>query len=154
MIARAIMKKLPSLSPIMAEIRTLEDFNALNHAYYALFNSYLLTRSDYRHIFAVLCDKLPIYEKTADTQQYKDIATRYATFNYIQNPDVPRVIGEFIDRIKPISLILLQLSLLSIRDQLSESSEFVGIEVINKHIFSNTDQSEKTFRNIRKIVLG
>ena len=102
----------------------------------------------------MLCDKLPIYEKTADTQQYKDIATRYATFNYIQNPDVPRVIGEFIDRIKPISLILLQLSLLSIRDQLSESSEFVGIEVINKHIFSNTDQSEKTFRNIRKIVLG
>ena len=154
MIARAIMKKLPSLSPIMAEIRTLEDFNSLNHAYYALFNSYLLTRSDYRHIFTVLCDKLPIYEKTADTQQYKDIATRYATFNYIQNPDVARVISEFIDRIKPISLILLQLSLFSIRQQLEGASEFVGIEVIDKHIFSDTDQSENTFRNIRKIVLG
>lgn len=57
MIYTTIRKILPS-NYIFIEMDTnAEEVNALNNAYYNLFNSNVLTKGDYIHIFNVLIEK-------------------------------------------------------------------------------------------------
>ncbi len=147
-----VVKALPNTNCFIDRSITAEDYNRLAAAFYYLFNSDILTKGDYIHIVGVLAEKLPVYERGGDKEKFKELAVTYAEFGYPTNPDIRRVICDFIDHIDGISGALLTKSIAAIRARLENCSDFVGTEALS-HGFSLTPITEKELATIKSIIL-
>lgn len=147
-----VFKHLPSSNCLIDKSIAADVYNRLTAAYYHLFNSDVLTKGDYIHIFKVLCEKLPVYEMGGDKEKFKELAIVYAEFGYPPNPDMRRVIGDFIDNIEGISNAMLSKSLYALAAQLQKSNDFVGTE-LHARGFSLSPISEKELTTIKGIIL-
>ncbi len=147
----AVIKILPNTNCFIDRHISLENYNRLAAAFYHLFNSATLTKSDYIHIFRVLCDKLPVYEAGGDTETFKNLAITYAEFNYPQNGDIRRVISDFLDNVDPVPFSYLSKALYAIASRLKDCSDFVGIE-LHTHGFTLTPLTESEFNTIKSII--
>lgn len=148
-----VIKILPSSNLFITKDVTIDNFNMLNRAYYNLFNSNLLTRKDYAHLFNVIIEKMPIYEVSKDAEQLKEIVYSYATFNYPVNPDFKIVIDRFLSELVKLQPYLINNSLYSIKKKLDDCSEFVGIELIQQNKFFKDDLTSNELETIKKIIL-
>ena len=147
-----VIKALPHTNCFIDRNVTADTYNALAAAFYHLFNSDILTKGDYIHIFGVLTEKFPVYEKTADKEKYKELSVSYATFGYPPNPDLSRVISDFIDSIGSIPTANLRQALYTILTRLKDSSDFVGTE-LHARGFTLTPITEKELATIQSIIL-
>ncbi|MBE6655846.1 MAG: hypothetical protein E7609_03110 [Ruminococcaceae bacterium] len=147
-----VLKALPNTNCFIDRSTTAEDYNRLAAAFYYLFNSDILTKGDYVHVFGVLSEKLPIYERGGDKEKFKELAVTYAEFGYPKNPDIRRVICDFIDHIDGISGALLARSVNALRARLEKCSDFVGTEALS-HGFTLTPLTEKELATIKSIIL-
>ena len=147
-----VIKALPNTNCFIDRSITVTDYNRLTSAFYYLFNSNILTKGDYVHVFAVLAEKLPVYETGGDKEKFKELAVTYAEFGYPPNPDIRRVICDFIDHVDGISPTLLAKSLHALRARLDKCSDFVGTEALS-HGFSLTPITEKELATIKGIIL-
>lgn len=147
-----VFKSLPSTNLFIKKETKVEDLNRLSAAFYYLFNSDTLTRRDYIHIFNVLREKLPIYEQSGDMEKMKALAVAYAEYNYPPNPDIRRVISDFLDHAEEIPPFALGNALGLISTKLGNCSEFVGVE-LHARGFSLTPISEQTLATIKGIIL-
>ena len=147
-----VRKWLPSTNCFIDRATTAEEFNRLTAAFYYLFNSDLLTKGDYAHILKVLREKLPIYERGGNREAYRDLSVSYAEFGYPPNPDLRRVICDFIDHIDGIPCAKLSKALYDIGAQVEKSSEFVGTET-HARGFSLTPITAEELTTIKGIIL-
>lgn len=147
-----VRKWLPNTNCFIDKATTAEDYNRLSAAFYHLFNSDILTKGDYVHIFKVLREKLPVYEKSGNRDSFRELAVSYAEFGYPPNPDLRRVICDFIDHIDGIPCAKLSKALYDLGAQVEKSSEFVGTEA-HARGFSLTPISEQDLATIKSIIL-
>lgn len=143
MIYTTIRKVLPS-SNIFIEMDT-------NLAEVNLFNSSILTKNDYIHIFNVLVEKLPIYKFNNDIMQFKAITLEYVIFNYPNKEEIERVVSNFLDSIFELEYQLLEESIYKLREKIQEASEFVGVE-LHERVFNRDELTEKQLESIRSIL--
>lgn len=148
----AVIKSLPSTNLFIERDTKEEDFNRLSAAFYHLFNSDMLTRRDYLHLLEVLCEKFPIYEQSGDIEKYKSIAVSYAEFGYPPNPDIRKVLTDFLDHIDALSPTVLRKAIYKIKEKVSDCSEFVGVE-LHARGFSLSPITEAELATIKSIIL-
>lgn len=148
----SVIKILPGANCFIDRAISAENYNRLVRAFYHLFDSDTLTKGDYIHIFGVLTEKFPVYEKNADKKKYKELTVTYAEFNYPPNPDLRRVISDFMDHIDGIPSALLSKALYALAAQLPKSSDFVGTELHARN-FTLTPVSEEELATIKSIIL-
>ena len=118
------------------------QFDLMQRAFYAFFDSDLLTRSDYLHLLTVLSEKLPIYEKGGDIESFKRLAIDYAKYNYPPNPDIDKAVAAFVDGIAGIPVHLVSKSLALILKRTEVSDQFVGAEARENFFLYDTAPSE------------
>ena len=148
----AVIKILPSSNSLIDRQISLENYNRLAAAFYHLFNSAILTKGDYSHILGVLAEKLPVYEAGADADTFASLASSYAEFGYPENPDIRRVITDFVQNIEGIPVTLVTKAVYAIREKTKVASDFVGIE-LHTHGFTLTPLTESEFNTIKSIIL-
>ncbi len=147
-----VIKSLPNTNLFIEKQTTAEEYNRLSAAFYHLFDSDMLTRRDYLHILEVLAEKMPIYEQSGDIEKYKAIAVSYAEFGYPQNPDIRRVIVDFLDNAGSLSPALLGKAIGKIKAKTADCSEFVGVE-LHARGFALTPITDKELATIKSIIL-
>ena len=148
----AIFKRLPGTNCLIDRAISVENYNRLVAAFYYLFNSDTLTKGDYVHIFGVLAEKFPIYMQSGDKEKFKSLAISYAEFNYPPNPDIRRVITDFIDHIDEIPDFLLSKAIYALAEDTKKCNDFVGKELHARN-FTLTPVSEKELDTIKSIIL-
>ena len=125
-----------------------KQYDIMQRAFYAFFDSELLTRADYLHILRVLTEKLPIYQSTGNLESFMRLAIDYAKFNYPPNPDIERVITAFIGAVAELPATLVSSALTLILRKTEKSDEFVGVEA--RELFFLYDTSESELNLIKK----
>lgn len=152
MIVTKVIKKLPSMNDHLKYIKTAEEFNALSHALYHFFNSETLTKADYFHLVKVLIDKLPVYMKKRDLDQFENLVLIHAQFNYPPCEEFPTVVHGLLTATPALDLQILYYALYTLREKLPDCTEFVGVEVLSGRTISLRDITDAELKSIRAII--
>lgn len=152
MIYTTVRKILPG-NYIFIEMDTdVSEVNALSNAYYYLFNSKVLTKNDYIHIFKVLAEKVQVYKLNNNLELFNDVTIEYAIYNYPNSKEIRRVLDDYFKAVKNIRYELLEKSIYKFNEIIPESSEFVGIE-LHARGFNQKELTKEQVESIRNIIV-
>ena len=147
-----VAKSLPTMNNYLKFIKTAEEWNALSKALYHFFDSELLTKSDYEKMVEVLLDKLPIYLRNNNVNQFEEIVFSYVVFNAPPNPDYQKTIHGLLTASPELNANLLFNCLHTMNENFAKNNKFVGVEVITNSTISLTPITQDQLDSIKKMV--